>query len=561
MSQIIIAGPSDKSREAVSDDASGLSAGSVRTPPERAIRPRLAGWAHLLFVALLALATTFHLPLDGPALDSFHEGEYAIYGGLPFNVVREGLPIFIHGGINHIPSRLAASSCPEGRQIICIRAINGVFIAATALGYLTVLMLITGVGTWRAFAAGLPAMTTLIAYNGGASDFTALHQGAPSIRELFIMSMLICIAVLSRYPARLTVRSRFLLVGILGALAGFGLFWAYNRGLTAFILAGVGAVLFSVIWRDWRPIPLALVAGGAGLAVSIALNIYGDLRGNVLNVLYWLANSRLFWLPRNAEVWLTLLPAVLLSGGVFLAGSLHAWRGLHRGQASQAVFTVSLLGLIVLYAVQIHARPDIVHLRWTLWLVALLAADLISVPAERATSPRDRTVLGSVSVLLSLALASYNFSSLASAPVRWFHGVAGNMAALSAPAPSDIDLVSPGLRRAAEIVGAIGQRCTYSFSNDGLFYVIARIPPRSRFAYPVYVAPGYQSETISELDRLRPQIVLGRSQGQWNNIDGLGLEQRTPALAQWLTEHYPFHLMLSGGYELRAMQPISRDGR
>jgi hypothetical protein len=515
---------------------------------------------HVLFVAFLALVTTFHMPLDTPSIDPFHEGEYLIYGTLTGDSLLDAPPVFIHGGINHIPPRIAAAACPKGHQIVCVRAINSVFIALTAAAYLGVLLLVTGVGTWRAFITGLPAMVTLIVYNGGAENIVRLQQGAPSIRELFIVMMLICIALLSRHAGHFTRWGRLSIVALLGAFAGLGLFWAYNRGLAAVILAAGGAGAFAVAWRDWRPLFWVVAGGVLGLAVASAMNLYGAFGGNVSNVLYWMKNDRIFWLPRDINMLLNVVPGAIVVTGLLVAGGLVAWRQAGRGQLVEAILPAALIGLIALYAVQIYARPDDVHISWVLWPAALLASDAIRELAEHPARPARPVSILIAAMVMSSALALYNIGAVASIPKRWVNGTLANFVALGAPLPADHDLVSSGLREATDLLRARAPSCTYSFSNDGLFYAVSGVPPCSRFAYPVYVSPGYQTAIIAELDRNHPPIVLRQSEGWWNSIDGLGLEQRTQALAQWITTHYPYRMTLDGGYELRSIEPFPKNG-
>jgi hypothetical protein len=520
-----------------------------------------AQWVHLVFAGLLVLVTTFGIPLDGPPFDSFHEGEYTIYGSLAVGGVLSAPPVFIHGGIDHIPPRIAARVCPVGHQIVCVRAINGIFITITAAAYLTVLLLMTGTGTWRAIIAGLPAMAMLIVYNGGARSVAMLQQGSPSIRELFIMLMLVCIALLSRHPGLPTNRSRSLFVAAIGALSGFGLFWAYNRGLAALILAGGSVGAFAVIWRDWRPLFFAAVGGAFGLAAASAIDLYGDFAGNVHNVLYWMANADLFFLARDMAVLCNLAIGVVIVAGLTAVGASFTWRQARGGLHQQAILPAALTGLIVLYAAQIHSRPDAIHLSWAIWPAALLAALLIRSAARTVAPVRQSVSIVAAAVLVSLAVSIYNIQAVPSLPERWATGITANIMALAAPSQADADLVSPGLREAAAVVRARGQRCTYAFSNDGLFYTVAQAPPCARFAYPVYVAPGYQNEIIADLNRNRPPIVLARSGAEWNSIDGIGLEQRTPVLAEWIIAHYPYRMTFREGYELRSTEPMTGSGK
>jgi hypothetical protein len=125
----------------------------------------------------------------------------------------------------------------------------------------------------------------------------------------------------------------------------------------------------------------------------------------------------------------------------------------------------------------------------------------------------------------------------------------------------DANLVEPGLAEAAAIVRRGELTCSQTFTNEGMFYVMANVRPCSRFAYPFYVARDHQDAFIAEIRQTSPPIVLWHSPSWSNAIYGLDLAARTPELATRIPELYPYRRVLAGGYELRGLAPFGPEER
>jgi hypothetical protein len=516
------------------------------------VTPRIARWSHAALLAILVIVTSFQTPIFNTEADTFHEGEYTMYAVPGWDAVSHRMPVLIHGGIDYIPARLAAAICAPDHQLACVRAMNAGLTAAAGGVFVAVLSAIVGLGTIQAIIAGLPAVVLLIAYDGTAAMPVRLQQSSPALRDLVVLLTLLCIAWLVRTERRLSAGGRCALLAACGCIAGVGLLWTYDRGLIAVLVAvGAGSYL-SLVERQWRPLVWLAAGLACGLALAAASGVYGDIADNFGNILYWCQHGDIWRLTRDPAVLFSAARAAMLGGVLLCLACVAIWRDIRHGRPGQALTLLSLAVVMGLYAIQTYERPDVIHLTWILWVVTLLAAALLREAMHPAVSRASPVAVAVLAILTGFVVASYNIPRTLAAPGRWLDGLALNLRALQAPLPRNQDLVPPGLAEAAAIIHAHPAACTYSLSNEGLLYVLARLPPCSRFAYPAYVSTGTQAAVIAELQRMGPPIVLASSPYWSNAIDGKTLAMRTPALAAWTAQHYPYRLNLPDGYVLRS---------
>ncbi len=534
-----------------------------RGQPTRFVRPGHStvfgsGWArlvHAVFWAVLVLATAFQPPLQAPAPDVFHEGEYAMYGVAGGRIASGGPAVLTHGGIDTIPARMAAALCSPDRQIVCVRTVNGAFTVVCEAIFVAILTIIVGLGTLRAILAGIPAMATLVAYNGSARSAFMLQTGTPNLRELFVLAILLVAFALYRAGDRPGPRLRCFGPMLLGVLSGLGLFWIYNRGLFGLALTAGIAGGFSWMWRDWRSLPLAAIGCLAGLACVEATGLYGSIAANFADMLYWQRDSVVYAMP--FDIVAAAGPAMPVYTAILAWGAIVALRDTRAGQISAALPILTLLAVLGFYGYQVHERPFAGYAAHVLWGVSLLFALLFARTIEANSSPRRLAVLGGAALAAGIGCTLLNIRFMPPSPAFWAGQLGRNARTLFAEAPRDRDLVAPGLVAAADAIRAHGAACTYTFSNEGLLYVLSNTPPCSRFAYPFYVGPDRQAEAIADLEQHDPGIVLWASSTWSDAIFQRGLAERTPVLAAWAAARFPYRLALPDGYELRARAPFA----
>ena len=516
--------------------------------------PRWARLVHGAVLIVLVVVTTFEAPLYLPAPDAFHEGEYAMYGVAGSRIQPAQPPVLTHGGIDLLPARAASTFCRHDFQIVCVRFTNAVVTGISEAGFLAVLTMISGLGSRRAIIAGLPAMATLIAYNGCARSAFALQTGTPNLRELFILAILGCMFALYRVDHRIGPRARLAMVWATGFLSGLGLFWIYNRGLFGVALtAGVAGAL-SLLWRDWRPLPLAAMGGLMGLGLAGAVGLYGDIPTNFDNMLYWQRDMFVYSMP--FDIFAAAGPAMPVYVVVVAWAVVVAIGDIRAGRAGSALPILTLIAVAIFYGYQVHERPFAGYAAHVLWGLSLLFALLCVRTTDPSPSARRLAALTVISGAVAIGCTMLNFRYMPPSIAQLARQLALNARAMFVETPRDRDLVAEGLLRAADIVRSRSPACSYTFSNEGLFYVLSNTPPCSRFAYPFYVGPDRQAEAISDLEKSDLRVVLWASSTWSDAIFDRGLASRTPELAAWASARFPYRLLLPGGYELRSRDPF-----
>ena len=524
-----------------------------------ATRGPASGWArlaHCVFFLILIIVTSFEAPLTEPTEDVFHEGEWTMYGVAGARVPSGQPPLLGFGGIDLIPAQMGAAVCRADGQIVCARVLIEVVTSICAAEFLVVLVLITGLGTIRALIESLPAIATLIAYNGTARSPFALRTGSPNVRELFLLAILICLFLLFRDERQVSARIRYALAAAIGFLAGAGLFWIYDRGVFGVILT-VGAIGgLSLLWRDWHPLACAAAGGLVGLGLAHVSGLYGDTWSHFQNMLYWVRHPEIFREIPDIDLIKVSAPVVPLFVILFFWAAFLIWRAPPATRLRLALPLFTTMAVMLFFTEVAYKRPIERYVTHVLWGISLLSATLI----HRATRPPAGTsslaTMTAVSIGLSALCMLFNIRYLPPSLPQWASNLASNARAMTGSWPRDGDLVPDGLRQAAEIIRARSPACTYTFSNEGLLYVLANTPPCSRFAYPLYISADNQTEVISEFERSAPPIVLWTSPSWANAILGRGLTRRTPVLAAWVAVQYPYRMTLADGYILGAREPL-----
>ncbi len=79
----------------------------------------------------------------------------------------------------------------------------------------------------------------------------------------------------------------------------------------------------------------------------------------------------------------------------------------------------------------------------------------------------------------------------------------------------------------------------FDFTSQGAYFFFANRPSVTRFHMVSYVAtPGMQREVISALERDQTRLVIFKTGGWFDNVDGIPVEERHPLIAEYLEKHY-----------------------
>lgn len=507
----------------------------------------------MLFLLGLALATTFHVPITQPLRDAFHEGEYAVLGYLARHHADFRMPLLTHGGMDFIPSWLAATTCSADHQIVCVRLINTVIQALSAILFLTAVTAITGLGTVVAFLAGMPAVATIWLYNGTAHSMVAAHHGTPGIRDVVLLGGVSIIASLCRDLDRVSRTSAIPALVLLGGLAALGPFWSYNRGAVLIVCVGTFGLAIMVLRRSVLPLAWLALGGAAGLGAVLAAGGVSHLHDTVANIIYW---------HRNADIWTTdihaqnvptaVLLTMLVVGGAIMTGRSLLKRARHGDTLLLCILVVAFL----LYLLQSLTRPDLWHLRWIVVPAALVLALVIRDWAERAiVTPLPAPSLPFVAflVLSTICVETYSDKSVLRVIMG---GLIENTRALRTAAPNDRALVGEDITRVADLIRA-RDRCAFVANNAGIVHLIAQTLPCSRFMFSIFIAPNSQQEVIAALEAHRPSLILWDSPAFYARFDHRGIQERQPALSAWIRTNYPIRTMI-GEQVILSREPLPR---
>ncbi len=495
---------------------------------------------HLMALLLLVTVVTFHVPLAQPLTDPFQEAEYAMFGFLAQIQADLRMPVLIHGGLDTVPSRVAALTCAADAQIVCVRTINALIQFGASCLFVAVLAVLGGLGSFAALVASLPAAAMLWFYNGSTTRVVDAHQGTPSVRDLFVMAALLPMARLCRQIDAGDARDRPYSLLALGVLAGIGVFWAYNRGLVLILVLGAFVAGLCLLRQSLRPALPTLAGIVVGLAAMLAVGGGRIITDTLFNISYW---------SRNEAIWRTYfeegmaVPVVALMFLV-LAGTLPIiWASLRSGRPGRALM-LTVLGLTFgLYAVQSLNRPDLQHLRWIIWPATLMLAIIIR---DQAGCMRDgpawpgATLLALFPLLSVLCIEFYSENSIVRVILP---RLVENARTMTRALPGDRELVGRDLARVAELVTASGH-CTFAANNAGIVHLLSRMPPCSRFVFGTYIATDRQTEVIADLEAAQPEIILWDSASWWSRIDGRSFRDRTPMLADWIEARYPVRTVI-----------------
>ena len=79
----------------------------------------------------------------------------------------------------------------------------------------------------------------------------------------------------------------------------------------------------------------------------------------------------------------------------------------------------------------------------------------------------------------------------------------------------------------------------FDFTSQGAYYFFANRPGVSRFHQVSYAStPAMQQEVIEVLERDKTRLVIFKTGGWFDNVDGIRVEERHPLIAAYLQENY-----------------------
>jgi hypothetical protein len=87
----------------------------------------------------------------------------------------------------------------------------------------------------------------------------------------------------------------------------------------------------------------------------------------------------------------------------------------------------------------------------------------------------------------------------------------------------------------------------FDFSNQPAFYFFTDRPNPTRFyQVPILSPRAFQAETIRELERSKPRVVIRRSPERFDQFDGVTNDLRAQAVSAYIDDMYRFHTAVRG---------------
>jgi hypothetical protein len=495
--------------------------------------------AYSIMALILAIFVSAHVPITQSVLDPFQEGEYSSLG--TFDHLQQKFPrqSLIHGGMDIVPARIAATLCDGSHQIVCIRAENEIVQFASVATFLMLAWVVFQFASNGALISLVPAILIVILYNGRAVTVLDAQQGAPSVRDLFVLIGLLLISCICLRGHTRSSTGEIIPLFLLGSAACLGLFWCYNRGLVLIVCSGMFTIGYGAIRRSIRP--LVLVAAGAS-AASVLLVVFGGglkiFAETISDIHYWSQSQGLWKSPLYIVEWIPFTLLILISA--YSVG--RAANSLLENKCHEILLlTLVLASAIAMYIIESMNRPDQWNIRWCIWPITLILImstgryDGDSQGSRRSGLARENLSNGLVLAISCLCISPYAFPGTFQTISAGFRE---NILMMSRPLPSDRTLAGAERTRVADVIAARGG-CTFAANDDAIIYLLSRIPPCSRFSLGDYVAPNAQASVIGELTAGQPGVILLDSGEWWSNVDGRNFQARAPALASWILEHYP----------------------
>ncbi len=227
-----------------------------------------------------------------------------------------------------------------------------------------------------------------------------------------------------------------------------------------------------------------------------------------------------------------------------------------------------LLGGIAFFRTAL-GRSDGGHLHFGatfLWILCLFPFDrvwsgiFIDLFKKRTDNnlemPRDRiskqvilkTVLIIIPTLLCLGYVSQVHNPLQNFEGRWKHVQNNPFNRTLAPEEfkraGQVDIPDDQVEQIQKVVSYIQENTApeekiFDFTSQGAYFFFANRPSVTRYFMVCYAStPGMQREVVADLEEDQTRLVIFKTGGWFDRIDGIPVEERHPIIAKYLEENY-----------------------
>ena len=119
-----------------------------------------------------------------------------------------------------------------------------------------------------------------------------------------------------------------------------------------------------------------------------------------------------------------------------------------------------------------------------------------------------------------------------------------NLAAAELERAGQMDIPDDQVEQIQKVVAYIQENTApnekiFDFTSQGAYFFFANRPSVTRFHMVSYAStPGMQQEVVSALERDQTRLVIFKTGGWFDNVDGIPVEERHPLIAEYLEKHY-----------------------
>ena len=116
----------------------------------------------------------------------------------------------------------------------------------------------------------------------------------------------------------------------------------------------------------------------------------------------------------------------------------------------------------------------------------------------------------------------------------------------------NVDISDDQVTQIQEVVAYIQENTApdekiFDFTSQGAYFFFANRPSVTRFYMVSYAStPGMQREVISALEEDQTRLVIFKTGGWFDRVDGIPVEERHPLIAAYLAENYELAIDING---------------
>jgi len=507
--------------------------------------------AHVPIFAMIACLVAYSANIAAPVTDTFHEGELVgfLWHMRAYYQGSTAFPLLVHGGMDYVPSLLAAYFFGDSSVIIGTRFIIATIAALAFFLYLhisyTVVEKKDNPQLW------LLACIALFYYFSPPLGSDILRVGSHPLRDVFLF------LTVWLFLKGFIVRAKYftiLYLALASLSATVSIVWCYNRGVMAFAFILICVVML-LLRKEYKNFLIVTVFFAIGLFLVEKSVIFGSLSENLANIKYWVINARhinpypfdIPYLPG----YFSLLMLSLFSSAVAL--------------------------FFVCWTIKRHNCDD----GFCVVALGLLAVQLLLIKTAYDRAEIEQSFLGgwpSIVVLLYLVSRIYKLDGLGCSPqitrkvpcdweerfvpaafgtvmVTFFMFVVlGAPATLSYPMTmkkiitkkTDLELVSPEMLGVKAVLADDDVDCYFNWVNNGVIALLSGKKYCTDYSYVHYASSKHEAKMLEQLDTAAPNVIIYDTKYSGVIVNGVHMSKRFDKVDEYIRSNYDKEIIIDG---------------